>query len=366
MPMSHRSPRVSRLKDVAHLAGVSTATVSRILNDHGPASEEARNRVLRAAQELDYHPNWLARSLRSRRTNTIGLVLPDIENPFFTSLVKGVEQAASSRGWNVVFCNTDEDIGREEALVRTLVERKIDGLILCPAAGSHDYLARYLERRLPVVAVNRTFRDFPLPGVTSDNFRGAYEATHHLLAKGLRPLALILGTPNLSTTQDRLAGCRRAAEEFGLGPEDLLLKVGFGRTAQGYEAALECLDANPRPQAIFAFNNLMAEAALMAIHQRGVRCPADIALMGFDDFRSAAALTPPLSVVEQNPVQMGAKAVEELARVIETGEPSQALTSIPTRLVIRASCGCAMTQQWGHDASRSLRGKIEPAECVPR
>jgi len=110
----------------------------------------------------------------------------------------------------------------------------------------------------------------------------------------------------------------------------------------------------------------MAEAALMAIHQRRVRCPADIALMGFDDFRSAAALTPPLSVVEQNPVQMGAKAVEELARVIETGEPSQALTSIPTRLVIRASCGCAMTQQWGHDASRSLRGKIEPAECVPR
>ena len=191
-------------------------------------------------------------------------------------------------------------------------------------------------------------------------------ARHELLAKGLRPLALILGTPNLSTTQDRLAGCRRAAEEFGLGPEDLLLKVGFGRTAQGYEAALECLDANPRPQAIFAFNNLMAEAALMAIHQRGVRCPADIALMGFDDFRSAAALTPPLSVVEQNPVQMGAKAVEELARVIETGEPSQALTSIPTRLVIRASCGCAMTQQWGHDASRSLRGKIEPAECVPR
>ncbi len=338
--MSPPPPRVSRLKDVARRAGVSTATVSRILNERGPASEEARGRVLRAAQELDYHPNWLARSLRGLRTNTIGLVLPDVENPFFTSLVKGVEQAASARGWNVIFCNTDEDIAREEALVRTLVERKIDGLVLCPAAGPHAYLARYLEHGLAVVAVNRALRDLPLSAVTSDNVGGAYEGMSHLLGKGLRRLALILGTPNLSTTQDRLAGCRRAAQEFGLGPEDLLVRIGYGRTAQGYEAALDCLDTNPRPQAIFAFNNLMAEAVLVAIRQRGIRCPEDIALLGFDDFRSAAALTPPLSVVEQHAVAMGAKAVEELARVIETGQPSRVISQIPTRLVIRASCGC--------------------------
>ena len=339
--MPARPHKVTRLKDVAVLACVSTATVSRVLNDHGPASEEARGRVLRAAQELDYRPNWLARSLRGRRTNTIGLVLPDIENPFFTSLVKGVEQAASAQGWNVIFCNTDEDIRREEALVRTLVDRKIDGLILCPTAGPHEYMARYMELRLPVVTVNRALRDFPLPAVTSDNFQGAYEATRHLLAKGLRRLALILGTPNLSTTEDRLAGCRRAVQEFGLAPEDLLLAVGHARTAQGFQAAQDCLDMSPLPQAIFAFNNLMAEAALMAIHRRGIRCPADIALIGFDDFRSAAALTPPLTVVEQNPAGIGTKAVEELTRVIVTGEATQALHLIPTRLIIRASCGCA-------------------------
>ncbi len=339
--MSHRPHKVTRLKDVAERAGVSTATVSRVLNDHGPASGEARTRVLRAAQELDYRPNWLARSLRGRRTNTIGLVLPDIENPFFTSLVKGVEQAASAQGWNVIFCNTDEDIRREEALVRTLVDRKIDGLILCPTSGSHEFLARYMERRFPVVTVNRALRDLPLPAVTSDNSQGAYEATRHLLAKGLRRLALILGTPNLSTTEDRLAGCRRAAEEFGLAPEDLLLTVGHARTAQGFQAAQDCLNMSPRPEAIFAFNNLMAEAALMAIHRRGIRCPADIALIGFDDFRSAAALTPPLTVVEQNPAGIGTKAVEELTRVIVTGEATQAHHLIPTRLIIRASCGCA-------------------------
>jgi DNA-binding LacI/PurR family transcriptional regulator len=338
--MSRHVPRVTRLKDVARLAGVSTATVSRILNERGPASKEARGRVRRAVQELDYHPNWLARSLRGLRTNTIGLILPDIENPFFTSLVKGVEQAASARGWNVIFCNTDEDIAREEALVRTLVERKIDGLILCPAAGSHAYLARYLEHGLAVVTVNRALRDLPLLAVTSDNFGGAYEGMSHLLGKGLRRLALILGTPNLSTTQDRLAGCRKAAQEHGLAPEDLLVRIGYGRTAQGYEAALDCLHTHPRPQAIFAFNNLMAEAALMAIHQRGIRCPDDIALLGFDDFRSAAALTPPLSVVEQNPMGIGAKAVKELGRVIESGHPSEPISLIPTRLVIRASCGC--------------------------
>jgi len=343
--MPHRAHKVNRLKDVAQLAGVSTATVSRILNDHGPASEITRGRVLRAAQELDYHPNWLARSLRGLRTNTVGLVLPDIENPFFTSLVKGVEQAASSRGWNVIFCNTDENIQREEALVRTLVDRKIDGLILCPAAGSHQYMTRYLDLRLPVVTVNRALREFPVPAVASDNTQGAYEATRHLLAKGLHRLALILGTPNLTTTHDRLAGCRRASREYGLELDDLMITVGHGRTLQAYQATLECLDATPRPQAIFAFNNLMAEAALMAIRQRGIRCPADIALIGFDDFRSAAALTPPLSVVEQNPVGMGTKAVEVLAQVIETGQPSQPLSVIPTRLVIRASCGCANSQE---------------------
>lgn len=362
--MHHRPPKVTRLKDVARLAGVSTATVSRILNGNGPVSEEARSRVLRAVQELDYRPNWLARSLRGQRTNTIGLVLPDIENPFFTSVVKGVEHAAASRDWNVIFCNTDEDVGREEALVRTLVERRIDGLILCPAAGAHEYLVRYLQRTLPIVTVNRVLRDLPLRAVTSDNHGGAYEGARHLLAKGLRRLALILGTPHLSTTQDRLAGCRRAAEEFGLGPEDLRLTVGYGRTAQGFEAALECLDANPRPQAIFAFNNLMAEAALVAIRQRQVRCPDDVALMGFDDFRSAAALSPPLSVVEQDPVGMGAKAVEELARVMETGEPGHALISIPTRLIIRASCGCTMTQELGFGEHENLRGTIAPTQSV--
>ncbi len=356
--MSRQAPRVSRLKDVARLAGVSTATVSRLLNGNGPVSQEARSRVLRAVQELDYRPNWLARSLRGQRTNTIGLILPDIENPFFTSVVKGVEHAATSRGWNVIFCNTDEDLGREEALVRTLVERRIDGLILCPAAGAHEYLVRYLEQRLPIVTVNRVIRDLPLRAVTSDNSGGAYEGACHLLAKGLRRLALILGTPHLSTTQDRLAGCRRAAEQFGLGPEELLLKTGYGRTAQGFEAALECLDATPRPQAIFAFNNLMAEAALVAIHQRQVHCPDEVALMGFDDFRSAAALSPPLSVVEQDPVGMGARAVEELARVMETGDLGPALISIPTRLILRASCGCTTTRDLGLGKPENLR---EPA-----
>ena len=179
---------------------------------------------VRAAKELDYHPNWLARSLRARRTNTIGLVLPDIENPFFTSLVKGAERAAGLRGWNLILCNSDEDVTREEALVRTLADGKIDGLLLCPAAGPHDYLSRY-DGHLPIVAVNRVLTDVSVPSVTADNQQGAYEAARHLLAKGLRPLALLLGTPHLSTTEARLAGCRRAAAE--------LWRAAGGVAAQG-------------------------------------------------------------------------------------------------------------------------------------
>jgi LacI family transcriptional regulator len=302
-----------------------------------------RERVLRAARALDYHPNWLARGLRRLKTDTIGLVLPDLENPFFPTLVKGVEHAASGRGWNVILGNTDEDSGREERLVRTLAERKIDGLILCPAGGSPAYLARYAARGLPMVAVNRTIAEPPLPSVTADSFGGAYAAVRHLLEHGRRPLGLILGTPGLSTTESRLAGCRQAVRELGIAEDELIMAVGYGRTAQGYTAALECLERTPRPRALFAFNNLMAEAALMAVHALGIRCPEEVSIFGFDDFRSAAALSPPLSVVDQDPEGMGGKAVEILEALIEAGQPEQLHTLRPTRLVIRASCGC---QAW--------------------
>ena len=337
--MTEHTPKTSRLKDVAARAGVSTATVSRVLNGLGPTSDDVRGRVRRAAKELDYHPNWRAKSLRARRTDTIGLVLPDIENPFFTSLVKGAERAAGLRDWNLILCNSDEDVTREETLVRTLADGKIDGLLLCPAAGPHDYLSRY-DGHLPIVAVNRVLTDVSVASVTADNQQGAYEAARHLLAKGLRPLALLLGTPHLSTTEGRLAGCHRAAVECGVPPEELWLKVGYGRTVHAYKAAAECLDETPRPRAFFAFNNLMAEAALLAIHERGLRCPEDVALIGFDDFRSAAAMTPPLTVVEQDPVGMGEKAVEVLGDVVASGAPAVADTVLPTRLVLRASCGC--------------------------
>jgi LacI family transcriptional regulator len=334
-----RKQSVSRLTDVARLAGVSTATVSRVLNAQGPTSAAARERVLQAAHDLDYHPNWLARSLRSHRTNTIGLVVPDIENPFFTSLVKGVEREAWDRGWNVILANTDESLEREEAVVRTLVERQIDGLLLCAAAGPHEYLARYLAQLLPIVAVNRLVPGCAIPAVTSANREGAYEAMRHLLAAGA-PVAAIVGTPSLSTTEGRLRGCREAVAAAGLPAEALLVAVGNGRTESGYKAALACLEAARPPRALLAFNNLMAEAALMAIRDRGLRCPEDVALIGFDDFRSATALSPALSVVEQDPVGMGARAVSELASLVAHGEASAMHVEIPTRLLLRSSCGC--------------------------
>lgn len=236
----------------------------------------------------------------------------------------------------MLFGNTDEDIGREEAVVHALVERKIDGLLLCPARGSHAYLKRYLARRLPVVAVNRCLDRLAVPAVTADNEQAALEATAHLLARGLVPVAVILGTPGLSTTAGRLRGCRRAVAAAGFPSTTLRTAVGHGRTEPGYKAALECLDACPRPRAILAFNNLMAEAALMAIHARGLRCPEDVALVGFDDFRSAAALTPPLTVVEQDPEGMGARAVAELGKLLD-GTPGGRHVRLPARLVLRAS-----------------------------
>ena len=210
---------MSTLIDVARLAGVSTMTVSRVINDSGYISPETRERVNRAIAELGYMPNVLARQLRSKRTKTLALVVTDIANPFFTTIARGVEDAARARGYAVMFCNTDESETEEIEYVRVLIQRRVDGVLLVPATDSSGSLELLREHALPVVVLDRQVRSGGVDEVITDSEAGAYLAIRHLIELGHRNIAVLTGPRTVSTAVDRVAGYRRALAEAGLGAE---------------------------------------------------------------------------------------------------------------------------------------------------
>lgn len=330
--------RPASIHDVAQRAGVSAATVSHVLNASRFVSDETRQRVLSAVQDLGYIPSAIARGLRSRRTRTIGLIVSDVENPYFTEVARAVERRAADAGYTVVLGNTDEDPARERAIVQVMLSQRVDGIVLAPAAGDHDlaHLRTAQERQVPVVLVNRRLEGIAATTVTADADTGSYELTRHAIAQGHRRIAAVRGRLDTSTTQDRLRGYRRALEEAGIDDDPALVVMGGSKTGAAYEATAQLLEVSPRPTCIYAFNNLMTEGVLLALKDLDVACPEEMSLVGFDDFRSARAITPPLTVVAQPTHEIGRVATELLLRRLD-GEDVEDVV-LPTRLVIRGSC----------------------------
>jgi LacI family transcriptional regulator len=328
------------LRDVAKKAGVSTCTVSHALNKTRPVRPETRKRIKAAVRELRYQPNLLARSLRRSQTKTIGLVLSDIDNPFFTRIARAVQDACLPASYQVILCNTDEDIEKERAAIRTLFGSRVDGIILAPAAGDHKYLKEYSRLRFPLVTINRRISVPKLPGVISNNEEGARIGMEHLIGHGHRRIGVIIGMERTSTTEDRMRGLRTALAKRGLPFDRELVRSGKLVLRGGYEVTRHFMDLADPPTAIFAFNNVMAEGAMLALRDMRLPCPDKVALMGYDDFRSAAALEPSLTVVAQPTKEMGEKAVNLLLQLIASDRLSRKLVILPTSLIHRASCGC--------------------------
>ena len=337
---------MSTITDVARRAGVSTMTVSRVLNGSGYTSAQTRAKVEAAIDELGYVPNALARQLRSKRTKTIALVVSDISNPFFTTIARGVEDFSAGHGFSVMYCNTDESPAEERRYLLMLVERQIDGVLLVPSRSSGDSFRLLNRHRMPVVVIDRRISARNVDSVRTDSEAGGYALTRHLIELGHRRIAVLTGRREISTSMDRLAGCRRALEEAGLSLPDALVHFGdfnFGRLnhADGHRMAQDVLAAEgERPTALFCANNFIGFGAIRALREAGLRVPEDMSVVAFDDLPEEWLSDPFLTVASQPAYEIGYRAVELLLdRISNHHEPAGESVVLPFELVVRRSSG---------------------------
>ncbi|HAF71011.1 MAG: LacI family transcriptional regulator [Acetothermia bacterium 64_32] len=330
---------MATIRDVAERAGVSVATVSHVINGTRKVAPETAERVRRAMEELDYHPNAVAQSLRTRKTHVIGVVVSDITNPFFATLVRGAEDAALEAGYSIVVCNSDETPEKENRYVQVLRRRRVDGMLLAPVGGGENPAIRKLARQgVPFVFVDRRAPGVEADAVLSDNVGGAYLATRHLIERGHRRIGIVLGIPGATTTEERFAGYRKALEEVGVPLSEELVVYGGYRVEGGREAAARLLALEPPPTAIFSTNNLMTVGVLQELFARGVRIPDQVAVMGFDDLEWAEIASPPLTAVAQRPHEIGHCAVRLLLERLGREEPlSPREERVPVDLKVRGS-----------------------------
>ncbi|KLU60678.1 catabolite control protein A [Peptococcaceae bacterium CEB3] len=327
------------IKDVAEAANVSLKTVSRVINKNEKVRAETRDRVLLAAKALGYQPNAIARSLRSKKTYTIGVLIADITNGFFSAMVRGIEEVAVARDYSVIIADTNEMLKKERRYSRIFAEKQVEGLIVVPALGSQKYLEN-LAKRFPIVFLDRCGEGINTSVVKVENERGAYELTKHLLEHGYREVAYVGDSESLSTAQGRFAGFARALKESGVHLSPAFIKAGNRTVQDAYSAAQELLRCLPRPQAVFAGNNLMVQGTLRALSRAGLEVPRDLALVGFDDFEMADTLRPRLTVVSQPVYEMGRQAANILFGQMENASRERQEVVFPVELIIRESCGC--------------------------
>lgn len=332
------------LRDVAREAGVSSATVSRVLNHTGKVNATTRARVEAAIRRLGYRPSRVARRLRVQQghSHILGLMIPDIQNPFFSDVARGVEDYAYTHEYAVILCSSDEQVEKQNFYLHTMRSEAVDGIILPPIAGEESVVARLArDEGIPVVCLDRRLPGLDLDTVVVDNRKGAFDAVSQLLALGHRRIGIITGLPGLSTSDERLEGYMKALSEQGLPAARELIREGNSKYDGGL-AETEALLALPHPPtALFTCNNLMTLGALEALHRAGRRIPDDVSLIGFDDIPWAASLNPPLTTVRQSGHEMGRRAAELLlARIADPGRSPLQIMLQP-RLIVRRSCGPA-------------------------
>jgi LacI family transcriptional regulator len=318
------------IRDVAAAAGVSPATVSRVLNLKEDVNADLRRRVLAAVTDLGYRRNGPARSLRTRAAMVLGIIISDITNPFFTAMVRGVEDSAQLAGYSVVLANADEDVAKEARYLEVAAAEQMAGVLLSPASSQLTNIDILSERGIPVVTIDRRLPAAAVDSVTVNNHQAAREAAEHLIAQGCRRIGFVAGPVETTTGASRLAGYRAALRAAGRPAEPALTAFGNFRTEGGYTATRKLLQLRRPPDGLLISNNLMTVGGMQAIVEAGLDVPSDIAVVGFDDANWATALRPPLTVVTQPTYEIGQTATELLLRRIG-GE-----TFAPKRVVLRA------------------------------
>jgi len=338
--MTELPPAPIRIDDVAQRAHVSKATVSRVVNGRDGVSEALRQRVVAAISELGYQPDRSARRLRGTSSEVLGIIIPDIQNPYFTSVVRGIEDLAYDHQLNVLLGNTDDDPRKQEAYLRVMMAERVAGLIIAPSFGISGQPLQQLARLgTPIVLIDRSVASLPFDTVVVDNFQGAYEGTRHLIRLGYRRIGFVGGDLELSPGRERHAGYRQALLDAKLPVEPDLVQIEHFKIESGQRLTHRLLDHHPRPDAIFSANSLLSMGVLMALREAGVRVPDELALVGFDDLPWAGELFSPLTAVAQPTYEVGQEAVRTLLqRRSDPAAPVRTVT-LHTSLMIRESCG---------------------------
>ncbi|MBF7095578.1 LacI family DNA-binding transcriptional regulator [Alkalibacter mobilis] len=328
------------IKDIAKEAGVSIATVSMIFNNKDKnISQGTRDRVMNIAKLHNYIPNSMARSLVTKRTKTLGLILPDIVNPFFPEIARGAEDKARESGYSIIICNTDDNLEQEDRYIEILTEKMVDGIIFTHSADRNNTNSGLERCRVPIILIDRDYDSDNVKGkVLIDNGEASYKGVIHLIEKGYRKITYIAGSLNTQTAKDRLKGYRKALEDNGIEFEEKYIKVGEYRSLWGMEAVTLLFEEGVDFDAIFCGNDLIAIGAMKKLKEFGKRIPEDIGIMGFDDIYMASLVEPELTTIKQPNYEMGHKAAQMLIRAIEGNEKNtESKIILETELVVRKS-----------------------------
>ena len=331
---------MATITQIARQLKVSISTVSAVINKRGYVSASMRARIEKALREADYHPDHVARSLRRRETRTIGMIVPDLGNIFYSILMRGAEDYLSSAGYRLIVADSREHWERQNEYLGLFSSKTTDGVILVPSFATDEQIASIpsLMRGTPLVYVDRSPLKVQLDSVLVDNAGAALDATKHLLRLGHRRIAIITEPLNLLNAVDRLRGYKRALRGHRVPADPELIRPGDNKEDSGYWGALELFKLIPRPTALLVCNNRMTLGALMALRDLHLACPQEVSLIGFDDFDSAALVEPPLTMVRQPAADLGAAAAKVLLKRIRDpnlGRNEHAL--LPTQLVVRQS-----------------------------
>lgn len=338
---------MATIKDVAQKAGVSITTVSHVINETRYVSDELTEKVYEAMRALNYRPNIIARSLRSGRTKTIGLVIPDISNPFFADFSRRIEDNGFAHGYNVILCNTDENPAKEEMYVNVLISKQVDGLIFFSSGNSKSFKNIVSLGEVPVVITDREPEEIDSDIVLIDNHAGGYQATQYLISLNHKRIACISGPSPIRPSAHRVEGYRSALEEAGIAIDEELIRSGDFRSLSGEREMRALLELSDPPTAVFACNDMMALGAMRAIKNANLNIPADISVVGFDNTPISALVYPQLTTISQPIKEMADLAVELLIEKIDIKEeqkrqkeltPEYKRIVLDTELVVRGTC----------------------------
>ena len=340
--VKNNTSRKITVHDVAKQAGVSTATVSRVINNNDTVSHELKTRVQEVINELGYRPNRAAHHLRSGKVKRVGVLFADIRNPFFTSVLAGIENYLHQADYALILGNSNEDPKIERMQLQAFLDEGVAGIILSSVTNSGTQYQQVLEAGIPILAIDRVPENLKVDTISIDNIKAAQQAAQHLIDLGHEHIAFIGGPEHISTARLRKKGYLQALQEHpNIRP---IIELGDFRQAGGYQATLNMLSAHKDISAILVANNLMTLGALQAINEKKIQIPEQIALVGFDDMPWATSLQPPLTVVAQPTYDMGKIAARLLLdRIHNPDSPIQQVT-LETQLIVRESCGGLKTE----------------------